>query len=167
VRSLPLGLVVLPLLAVCQTTLAVHFQWAGGRPNLVLVTVLAWNLVSGEADGLLWACVGGLALDGLSGGPMGGNVLALLILSFITNLISGGLWETHWLFPLTAVTFGSGIYHMTYLMVLTISGWSMDWVDALTTITLPSALLNLALMIPVYPAARWLATRIAPPRVLP
>ena len=142
--------------------LAIEFQWAGGRPNPVLVAVLAWNLVRRDASGLLWAFVGGLVLDGMSGGPMGSILLSLLMVSLIGNLIGGRFWEPHWQLALAYVVVGSIVYHLIYLLVLTISGWPMDWVDALTTITLPSAVLNLVLMIPVYPATRWLAARSAP-----
>lgn len=155
----------LPILAVGQTTVAIHFEWAGGRSNLLLVTVLAWNLVSRDVGGLLWAFVGGLSLDALSGGPLGASVLALLFVSFIGYIIGGHIWATHWVLPLMAVTLASLIYHLVYLCVLTISGWPVNWVTAITNTTLPSAALNFLLMIPVYPGMRWVAKRIYYPRV--
>ena len=161
-RSFAFGLLILPILALSQTMLAMDFQWDGGRPNPVLVVVLAWNLVRRDASGLLWAFVGGLVLDALSGGPMGSILLALLMVSLIGNLIGGRFWGPHWLLALVYVVVGSILYHLIYLLVLTFCGWPMNLVESLTTITLPSAVLNLVLMIPVYPAMRWLAARIAP-----
>ncbi|MEZ4636134.1 MAG: rod shape-determining protein MreD [Caldilineaceae bacterium] len=41
------------------------------RPDLVLLAVLAWTLFNGGYSGIVWAFVGGLWMDVLSGGPMG------------------------------------------------------------------------------------------------
>ena len=164
-RSLPLALVLLPLLSIYQTMPSIKIQLAGGSANLVLVTVLAWNIISRNSDGLLWAFIGGLSLDVLSGGPMGSTVLSMLLVSIMAGLVSGRLWGTHWLLSLIWVAVGTVIYHGIYLLVLTICGWHMVWQDSFMVITLPSSVLNLALMIPVYPIVRSVASRIVTPRV--
>jgi rod shape-determining protein MreD len=62
--SIPLMLVA----AIAQSTLFRHLDLFGAVPNLVLAISVAWTLLRGTHEGLLWAFTGGLALDLLSGG---------------------------------------------------------------------------------------------------
>ena len=159
-RSLPIGIVLLASLAVLQSTVVTQFAWIRGRPDLVAVMVLVWSLVSDRGDELAWAFGGGLLLDTLSGGPTGAAILGLTVVSLLAGLSESRLWESHLLLPLVAVALGTIIYHLIYLAALTVSGWSIPWIETLTTVTLPSMILNLILTLPAYRVARWLADQL-------
>lgn len=162
-RNLLLALLLLPLLAAIQSTLIPAWGWAArAKPDLVLVVVLAWNLASPHANSMLWALIGGLAVDALSGGPMGASVLALLAASTLANFTSARVWESHIFLRIAVAVSGSVLFYLIYSLVLTFSGWRTDWMSALVSIFLPTATLNTVLMLVLFPAARWLADRIAP-----
>ncbi len=74
-----LGLVV-PLAAALLQAAVVPFLEAGGaRPNLVVLAAASWSLAAGPREAAWWAFLGGLAMDLLSGGPLGGAALAALV----------------------------------------------------------------------------------------
>lgn len=159
-RSLPIGFVLLWVLAAAQSTIVAQFHWLRGRPDLILLVVLTWSLVSDRSDALAWAFVGGLLIDTLSGGPMGASVLGLVVVSLMAGLTESRLWESHVMLPLVAVAIGTIVFHLIYLSALAITGWPTDWMDALASVTLPTTALNLVLTIPTYRGARWLASQL-------
>ena len=62
-------LIALPLLlleAILQSTVLSHWRLFGGTLNLILITVLCWNIVADRAEGLVWALIGGVWADVLS-----------------------------------------------------------------------------------------------------
>ncbi len=162
-RNVLLAVLLLPLLAAAQSTLIPQTSlavWA--KPDLVLVVVLAWNLASPHAESILWALIGGLAVDALSGGPMGTAILALLTATVLANFTSARVWESHIFLRITVAVAGSVLYYLVYSLVLTFFGWRANWISALVSIFLPTAALNTGLMLLLFPPARWLATRISP-----
>ncbi len=162
-RNILLSLLLLPLLAAAQSTLIPQLDWAAKpRPDLVLVVVLAWNLASPRAESILWALIGGLAVDALSGGPMGANVLALLAATLLANFTSAHVWQSHLFLRIAVTVAGSVLYYLVYSLVLAFSGWRADWASVFVTIFLPAAALNTAIMLLLFPPARWVGARIGP-----
>ncbi len=164
-RSLPIALPVLIAAAVLQSAIVTHFRFLQGSFDVVLVVVLAWNLAQHESDGPLWALLGGLLADLLSGGPLGAATLALLALSLLIALTEGRLYHGNWAVALLVSLVGTILYHLLYLAVLSLTGVPVQWDEALTRVTLPSTILNLLLMLPTFQIAKWLADQIYPPAV--
>jgi rod shape-determining protein MreD len=132
----------------------------GARPDLMLLVVVAWSVVRGIDEGLIWGFIGGLSLDVLSGGPLGGYVLALLAVALLAGQPWGqglGLALVR-LLLLTLV--GVLIYHLILLLVLAWTGHTVHWVFSLARTVGPSAVLH-ALLIPfVWRPLAWLDRRI-------
>ena len=63
----------------------------GARPNLMLLVVLIWAMVRGLDEGVVWAFVGGLIVDLLSGGPFAGTAVALVVAAYLAgqSLVEG------------------------------------------------------------------------------
>lgn len=164
-RGLLVGIPILVVAVILQTTLANHFRLLGGGFDLTLTIVLAWNLVQRESSGPLWAFIGGILADVFSGGPFGVTTLALVACSLIIALTEGRFYQTNWVVAVAASIVGTIFYHLLYLILLAAGDHPVPWADALTLITLPSTLLNLLLMLPVYQSAKWLARQVAAPHV--
>jgi rod shape-determining protein MreD len=64
--------------ALLETTVGPHVGLAGAAPHPVLVLGVVWTVAAGVESGLVWAFVGGLALDVLAGRPLGSSPFALL-----------------------------------------------------------------------------------------
>jgi len=150
---------VVPLLlivALLQVTALPAFKVLGVKPELMLLTVLAWSLVRGVEEGLVWAFVGGGLLDLFSGGPFGASTLALLAASFIARLTEGAVTRTGFLMPMGMALLGTLLYQALFLLVIQVTRGGVSWDDSLFRVTLPSLVIN-ALLMPVifYPLA-WL-----------
>ncbi len=128
--------------ALIQTTLLARVDVLGGRPNLMLLVVLVWVVVRGIDEGLIWAFVGGIILDLLSGGPLASMALALLAAAYLAgqSLVEGMGSEVVRLIILTVL--GAMVYHLVLLFVLDWSGHAVDWGFSLLRVAGPSVLLN-------------------------
>jgi len=164
-RSLIIAIPLLAFVAILQSAVVSRFRFLNGGFDLMLVVVLAWNLVQRENDGPVWAFLGGLLADALSGGPLGAAAFGLASISLIIALTEGRFYQTNWIVAVLASLAGTIFYHLLYLAVLAVAGRPVSWADALTLTTLPSTIMNLILMLPVYQAAKWLARQLAAPQV--
>ncbi len=144
-----------------QTTILSRVSVLGGHPNLMLLVVLIWAVVRGIDEGLIWAFIGGLILDLLSGGPLASIALALLAAAYLTgqSLGEGVGSPAVRLFIVTVL--GATVYHLVLLMILDWSGRAVDWAFSLVRVAGPSVLLNGVLAPFLLPPLTWLerATR--------
>jgi rod shape-determining protein MreD len=137
--------VTIPLLtgiALLQDIVLARVSILGGRPDLVLLSVIAWATLRGSAEGIVWGFIGGLLLDLFSGGPMGGITLPLLVIA----LLAGRRWGQE-LGPtgLRVFLVALGLcflYHVLLLLILTGTGRLVDWAYGLSRVAAPSAVLN-------------------------
>lgn len=133
----------LTLLAVFQATAAPQIRIAGGSVNLLLLCVMSWEQIEARGEGYIWAFIGGLAVDLISGGPFGASVLSLLAAAFIANTLGGGLFRDRVLLPLVTAVAGTFAYNGVYLLIMGVFGIPIDMMTAITQVILPSALINM------------------------
>jgi rod shape-determining protein MreD len=151
--------------AAVQVSLLPHLTIVGVRPDLMLLVVISWSLLRGTGEGLLWAFVGGLCLDFLSGAPFGVSTLALLIVSFLASLGEVRIYGTHIILPLSTIFLATIVYDFIFLLLLQVLGRPVPWVESAISIILPSTFLNVFLMLPVYWAIRWLDVKTGRERI--
>ncbi len=130
----------------------------------MLLVVLAWAVVRGVDEGLMWGFIGGLIVDLLSGGPLGATALALLAVALAGRPWGRGAVTVPVLGPpvisfLLLTFLGVVVYHLVLLFVLAWTGHAVDWRFALTQVVGPSALLNVALAPFVRQPLAWLERR--------
>ena len=77
------------------------------------------------------------------GGPFGASILGLLTATFIANRLSSGLFRDRCCPSLVTAVAGTFAYNGIDLLMLQIFGVPIDWVDAITQVILPSAVLNM------------------------
>jgi rod shape-determining protein MreD len=65
--------------ALLELSVLPHLAVGGARLHLVLVLGVVWTAAAGVQAGLVWAFVGGLALDVLAQRPVGSSAFALLV----------------------------------------------------------------------------------------
>jgi rod shape-determining protein MreD len=132
------------------------------KPDLVLLVVISWSLLRGSKEGVIWALVGGIGLDLLSGAPFGTSALALLVLSLLAGMGELSVFRTHIALPLIATLLGSLAYNLFFLLLLHMRGCSIAWADSLIKVVLPSTLLNVLLVPFIYKALHWLHRKTGP-----
>ena len=160
-----IGLPLLAFAAVLEATVLSQFRLFGGSVDLVLLLVLSWTIVGEWRGGAIWAVMGGLCLDLLSGGPFGANALGLVVVAYGASLSEGRFWNSHVLLPLASVLLGTVVYHLVYLSALAVTGHTVTWGLSLSQVTLPTVLLNTLFMLPVYQFVRWLHSVLYPATV--
>ncbi|HIC94541.1 MAG TPA: rod shape-determining protein MreD [Anaerolineae bacterium] len=160
------AILLLGTVAIVQSTAIPHLAIMGVKPDLMLLVVMSWSLLRGGEEGLVWAFIGGLALDILSGAPFGASTLALMAVSFLSGLGEVRIFRTHIVLPLLTAFFATLVYDILFLLLLQMSGWPVAWLDNLVKVILPSALLNVALSPLVYQTLRWLHHATGKPSLL-
>jgi rod shape-determining protein MreD len=149
-------------IVIIQTTAMPHLTIMGVKPDLMLLMVVSWSLLRGAKEGLIWALIGGIGLDLLSGAPFGISTVALVLLSLLAGRGELSVFRTHIALPLIATLVAALLYDLFFLLLLQMRGASMVWADSLVKVVLPSTLLNVALSPLVYKALYWLHRKTGP-----
>ncbi len=133
-----------------------HLTIMGVKPDLVLLMVVSWSLLRGAQESVIWALVGGMGLDLLSGAPFGTSTVPLVIISLLAGLGELSVFRTRIALPLIATLIATLAYDLFFLLLLYAEGRSIAWTDSLTKVVLPSTLFNVLLSPFVYKALYWL-----------
>ena len=152
----------MPLLAVVallQVTVAPQITILGAKPDFMLLAVVAWSLLRGTGEGIIWGFVGGLCLSLFSSGPFALPALALIAVGFFSGLGHMNIYGGQIVLPLVTTLVATLIYGSFSLFLLYITGRSVVWLDTLLRVMLPSMVFNGLLITPVYVAFRWLHHR--------
>jgi rod shape-determining protein MreD len=161
--TLYIAIVVMLLLAVVQTAVLPHFPITGLVPQLSFLVALAWALLHGLEEGLVWGFVAGFWLDIFSIGPLGATALAYMAAILVIVWLLQWLPNNHFFIPLVMAALGTLVYLIVYLVFARLLGYGVTTATAVSL--LPLILLNAAFMLPVY----WLINRLNrlfyPPRV--
>lgn len=121
------------------------------HPDLVFVVVIGWIILRGLQEGLVWALLGGLCLDFVSGAPFGVWTLALIFVALVANLSHGRVFGSSIVLPLSLTFPLSFLFNGLALLLLYLLGRPIGWTDAFSNVLLPAALFNTAVMILVFP----------------
>lgn len=135
----------LTLVAIFQGTAAPQIRVGSGYADLMLLSVVTWQLVQTRGEGYTWAFIGGLLVDLISGGPFGASILGLLAAAAVADRVGGGLARDQVALPLISSFLGTFAFHGVYLIVLQVFGRAIDPSEAVFQVVLPSAVINMIL----------------------
>jgi rod shape-determining protein MreD len=145
-----LSLPILVIAAILQSTLVPEIRVGGGGPDLILMSVLSWMLLAGTEEGIVWAMVGGIVQDLISGIPTGTSALALVVVAFGANLVFGTIARNNLILPPIVAAMGTVVYHLMLVVLLSILGRNVAIAYVLVYVTLPSIVFNFVLMLPIF-----------------
>ena len=86
------------------------------QPHLVFVLAVVWTVAAGLDSGLVWAFVGGIALDTLAQRPLGSTAFALLIAVGATAILARPLSRIRPVVAIVATALLSLVYSMTLIV---------------------------------------------------
>lgn len=138
----------LALLAIVQTSILPRFSIAGVEPQLLFVIPLAWGLLRGLEEGLVWAFIAGLWLDLFSLAPMGLSSLALMAAVAVPVLLQEVMPPRRLLVAALMAGLGTIIYLLLYVIGLGLLGRGIS-ANGLAGL-LPLILLHMVVVLPVY-----------------
>ena len=139
------------LAAIIQSTVLPHLAVAGVKVDLVLLLVVAWSIRRGVEEGIVWAIVGGIAVDLLTVGPFGATVLGYGFAAVLAGSFGPSLRQVSVLLPLILTPLTSIITTLTMALVMAAIGWPMPWPATVALVVLPAAALDSLAMLVVYP----------------
>ena len=131
-----------------------------GQLNLVMLFVLCWSVRADLTESLIWALVGGLAVDLLSILPLGTTSIVFILFAFFVNGVARQLFRVRVLF-LAVVTPAATIVLTLYsLFALALTGLSYDFLDLLRLVLAPTMVYNFLAVVPVYAVVRLIQRRL-------
>ncbi len=143
------------IVSVVQTSVMPMVSIAGLKPDLALLIVVAWGLISVPGEAAVWGFCAGVFLDLASGLPFGTQTLALTGVGLLLSLAQTNIFRSNLLLPPAAMMIATFIDNLIILGILSTLGWQINWGDYLTWITLPTALINtLVLPLAYFPLQR-------------
>lgn len=160
-----IGVPTLIFLTIVQSTVLSQLTVLDGRPDLVLLVIVAWALTGRAREALTLGFIGGVFHDLFSGFPLGVSAISLVVVAYLVSLSEGRFWGANMLLVLGAVLLSSVVYHSFSLGMLWITGRGVDLPYAIGRFFLPSLFLNLVLALPVTQLAEGLRESLFPPKV--
>jgi rod shape-determining protein MreD len=137
--------------ALAQATVLPYLEVLGVKVDLVILLVLAWSMRRGVEAGLIWALIGGIALDVLTAGPFGLGLVSCAVVTLIGGAFGPMLRRTSAFLPLVLTPLASILATLASALAMAALGWPIIWPELVALVVLPSALLNSLAMLVVYP----------------
>lgn len=155
------SIVALLLAAVIQSSVLPHVAILGVKADLVLLLVIAWSIRHGVEEGLIWAFIGGIAIDVLSAAPFGVSILAFGCAALLAGSFGPGMRKASVLLPLALTPLASIIATLCAALALAALGRMISWPVIVALVVLPAAALDSLVMLIVYPLVSLVDQRLS------
>jgi len=150
------------VLTMAQIGIVSQLHLLHGTGDLVMIALVAWVLQERGNSAWAWAIVAGLLVSFVSATPMFVPLIGYLILTLIVRILRRHVWQSPLLAMFLATMLGTIVIQFMYFMVLQVTGTPLPWQESLSLVMLPSVLLNLILVLPVYVVMTDLAHLVYP-----
>jgi len=138
--------------ALFELTVAPYLRIGDAQPHLVLVFGIIVTIAVGLEAGLVWAFVGGLALDVLAQRPLGSTPFALLICVGGASVLGNVFSRVRPLAPIIATFVLSLVYSLMMFALMSALRSSLPVADPLSAV-MPSVLYDTVLAALIGPLA--------------
>jgi rod shape-determining protein MreD len=165
VLAYAVGIPLLAILAMTQSVILSEITLLDGRPDLVMLVVLAWALAGEPSEAMALGLVGGWFLDLTSSLPFGTHAMILILIPYLVSFTEGRMWGENLLLAPAVALGASLILHGWGLGALALMGRDLDLPFALSRVVLPSTVLNMVLAIPISQLAASFRRTVHPPEV--
>lgn len=135
-------------LTVLQTAVLPHFPLFGVTPSLPFLLALAWGLLRGVNEGVVWAFIAGFFMDLFTAAPVGGLALTYMIAIFAVLFIKERLPANRTFIPILLAGTATIIQQLLYAIYLSLFGYHVAVL--LSSVLLPTVLLQAFLILPIY-----------------
>lgn len=160
-----LGIPILFVTAILQTTVLSRMPLLNGTADLMLVVISAWALQRQITTTWQWALLGGMLIDYYSGLPFGIFTLSYLVVNSAARILKSRIWQFSYLMHLLLALLGTLMIHSLSVIIILLQGTTLPVGLILQQVTLPSLILNLLITFPVYLLINDVAEQIKPSAV--
>lgn len=138
------------ILAVLQITAISRIVLFNGTADLVLLAVAAWGVRERGKNVFLWAFIGGLFISFASAMPLFTPIIPYIFIAIIARVFQDRLWQAPILSLIIVVFAGTLFQHIFNIIVLQLDGVNLGFIESIQKVTLPSLILNIFFLFPVY-----------------
>jgi rod shape-determining protein MreD len=142
-----LAIPVMAVLGIIQSSVLPRFPIFGVAPQLLFLVAMAWGLLRGLEDGLIWAFIAGIFVDLFSVSPLGLSSLAFMAGVFVV-LLQPALPPRRLLVAMLLTSLGTIIYLAFYVVAIRFTGRGIS--GAGLAELLPLIPLHALLILPIY-----------------
>jgi rod shape-determining protein MreD len=147
--------------ALLQSVMGPSLPLVRGRPDFVVVIVLAWSMLRGSGEGAFVGFLGGVLLDSVAYTPFGINSALLGLLGYFTGLPEVNVYRGNLPYFLGTAAVATLAYHTLYFLLLQARGVSLPPIYETYATAVPAALLNALLLAPTFVLCRRLLRALA------
>jgi rod shape-determining protein MreD len=141
---------VLVVTIIIQSTLMPLISVKGIHPDLLLVIVVSYALLSGKENGVGIGFFAGLLQDLVSGSIFGISTLSKLATGYIFGLAERKVFKEHVLLPILATLVATLFNGLVGIILLLIFGYKIDIAAAVMQNIVPLVGYNLIIAVPVH-----------------
>ena len=165
-RSILVGIPVIGLAIMIQTSIVERINLLNGAADLVLLILAAWSLQERVRSAWVWGLAGGLLVGLISGIPWYIYLVGYLTVVGTARLLAHRVWQAPLLAMFTVTLVGTLVLLLLTYLERSLFEVSLSFNLSFVQIILPSILLNLLLAIPIHALIRDLANRLYPGEVV-
>jgi rod shape-determining protein MreD len=132
-----------------------------GRPDFVLVVVLAWAMLRGSTEGAIVGFLGGLLLDSVTYTPFGVSSALLGLCGYLVGMPEVNVYRGNVPYFFGAALLATLGYHTLFFLVLQANGLGLPPLIETYAVALPAALMNPVLLAPTFIICRRLLRALA------
>jgi cell shape-determining protein MreD len=165
-RGILVGIPVLGLAVMVQTSIIGRINLLNGAADLVLLTLAAWGLQERVRSAWIWGAAAGLLVGSISGVPWYVYLVSYLFVIGMARILAHRVWQAPLLAMFTVTLIGTLVLLILTYFERSLIEVSLEFNLAFMQIILPSILLNLLLAIPIYALIQDLANRLYPSEVI-
>jgi hypothetical protein len=162
-----LGIPVLLVLIMLQTTVVSSLPLLHGTADIVLLVIAAWSLQDRVKVAFEWGGMAGVMVGFISKIGLPVPLLGYLGVAGLAQLLKRQVWQTPVLAMFITTLFGSLVIRGMELVSLRIQGVPLPLADSINLVILPGTFLNLLLALPVYALVTDLTQSVFPEEVEP
>jgi len=143
-----LGMIIATI--IIQSTLLPLVAIKGVCPDMLLVVVISYSLLSGKEQGVGMGFFAGLLQDLAFGSIFGINTLSKLATGYICGLAERKVFKEHVLLPVAATAVATVFNGLVVFILLLMFGYKVDITSAIMNNIVPLVGYNVIIAIPVH-----------------
>ena len=132
-----------------------------GRPDMVLVVVMAWALLRGPGEGAFVGFVGGALLDSVTYTRFGINAALFGIIGYALGLPQVNVYRGNLPYFIGTAVLATLAYHTLYFLLLQGLGLALPPLVETYAAAVPAAAMNVLLLVPTFLLCRRLLRMLA------
>lgn len=148
-----------------QNTIVTQFQLLYGAADLVMLVLLCWILQSDKGTYLWFGAFAGLLVGVSSAIPFWLPVFGYTFLVWGVTLVQRKVWQVPVWLLLISTFIGSLLIYGMEVIYLWLTGYPLDLVEVFNIILLPSLVLNMILVLPIFGVVGEVAKVVYPKEV--